>query len=115
MWFSCFEEYRCLTQNFYGELRVYDLRKLGFESQIAKTDTLFPTFTRLKTGFYFTDREGMKQFDLKTFAIKEHLLLPEKVHEDKLLNSILLDETSLIYIKDESGNNEVVLHSFSLQ
>lgn len=115
MWFSCFEEYRCLTQNFYGELRVYDLRKLDFESEVAKTDTLFPTFTRLKTGFYFIDNEGVKQFDLKTFAIKEHLLLPEKVHEDKLLTSILLDETSLIYIKDESSNNEVVLHSFSLQ
>ncbi|MFY8300841.1 winged helix-turn-helix domain-containing protein [Pseudoalteromonas sp. SS15] len=115
MWFSCFEEYRCLTQNFYGELRVYDLRKLGFESQIAKTDTIFPTFTRLKTGFYFTDREGMKQFDLKTFAIKEHLLLPKEVRENDRFATILLDETSQLHIRIEPRNNEVVLHSFSLQ
>ncbi|WP_171041699.1 winged helix-turn-helix domain-containing protein [Pseudoalteromonas phenolica] len=113
MWFSCFEEFRCITQNYYSEVRIYDLNKLSYEPQVLKTDTTFPSFTWLEAGLFLTDNEGSKQFDLETFSIKEHLLLPKEERMHNLLTTALVDENHLMYIKNEPLNNAVLLHSLS--
>ncbi|NSY34761.1 hypothetical protein DS891_14550 [Pseudoalteromonas sp. JC28] len=90
LWFTCFTESKCITQNFFREVRLYDLEEGAFTGQSTYVEPFFPNFTLFGAELIYFDGKKLMEFDPEALSQNE-LKSYDPSEQGNLLNMRLID------------------------